>query len=81
MMIRFFMTFIFLTSLNFCGNCHLPFLNDEGFAANAFGGQSGKMIYVTILEPSGSGSLTEALQTNGQRHILFKACGHIPANV
>lgn len=51
----------------------------EGFGANASGGRGGQVIYVTNLNPSGPGSLTEALTTPGKRYILFKVSGIIDA--
>lgn len=53
----------------------------EGFGANASGGRGGKVIYVTNLNISGPGSLSEALQTEGPRYILFKVSGVIPGTL
>ncbi len=51
----------------------------EGFGAETVGGRGGQVIYVTNLDPSGPGSLTEALATPGPRYILFKVSGLINA--
>jgi pectate lyase len=51
----------------------------QGFGASATGGRGGQVIYVTNLNPSGPGSLTEALATPGKRYILFKVSGVIDA--
>lgn len=51
----------------------------EGFGRNATGGRGGTVIYVTNLNPTGPGSLTEALATPGKRYILFKVSGIIDA--
>lgn len=51
----------------------------QGFGSTASGGRDGTVIYVTNLNPSGPGSLTEALSTPGKRYILFKVSGVIDA--
>lgn len=51
----------------------------EGFGAEATGGRGGKVVFVTNLNPSGPGSLSEALSTPGPRYILFKVSGLINA--
>lgn len=51
----------------------------EGFGRTTTGGRGGQVIYVTNLDPSGPGSLTEALATQGPRYILFKVSGIINA--
>lgn len=53
----------------------------EGFGATTVGGRGGQVIYVTNLDASGPGSLTEALATPGSRYILFKVSGLINSNV
>lgn len=52
----------------------------EGFGAETTGGRGGQVIYVTNLDPSGPGSLAEALATPGPRYILFKVSGLINAS-
>lgn len=51
----------------------------EGFGGKTVGGRGGQVIYVTNLDPSGPGSLAEALGTPGPRYILFKVSGIINA--
>lgn len=51
----------------------------EGFGAQTSGGRGGQVIYVTNLNPSGPGSLNEALATQGRKYILFKVSGIIDA--
>ncbi|MCE9539266.1 MAG: T9SS type A sorting domain-containing protein [Bacteroidetes bacterium] len=51
----------------------------EGFGGKTIGGRGGQVIYVTNLDPSGPGSLNEALATPGPRYILFKVSGIINA--
>ncbi len=51
----------------------------EGFGGKTIGGRGGQVIYVTTLDPSGPGSLAEALATPGKRYILFKVSGIINA--
>ncbi|MBK9257933.1 MAG: T9SS type A sorting domain-containing protein [Saprospiraceae bacterium] len=52
-----------------------------GFGSVASGGRGGKVIYVTNLNPSGPGSLQDALNQTGSRYILFKVSGVIPATL
>ena len=49
----------------------------EGFGQNATGGRGGKVIQITNLNDSGSGSLRAALETNGPRTIVFRIGGTI----
>ncbi len=57
----------------------VSFPGAQGFGATASGGRGGQVFYVTNLNPSGPGSLTEALATPGKRYILFKVSGVIDA--
>ena len=57
---------------------YLPaFPGAEGMGAMTTGGRGGKVIYVTTLDPSGPGSLLEALTTPGPRIILFAVSGQV----
>jgi pectate lyase len=49
----------------------------EGFGALATGGRGGRVIKVTTLEPTGAGSLQEALSQNEARIIVFAVSGVI----
>jgi hypothetical protein len=55
----------------------LAFPGALGWAADTVGGRGGKIIRVTTLNPSGPGSLLEALETDGPRIVVFEVGGVI----
>jgi len=61
-----------------CGTLDvLAFPGVEGFGAHVSGGRGGQVIKVTTLDPTGSGSLDEALTTTGARIVVFEVSGVI----
>ena len=55
----------------------VSFPGAQGYGATTPGGRGGKIIRVTTLEPSGPGSLLEAIRTKGPRIIVFEVGGVI----
>ncbi len=51
----------------------------EGFGAKSIGGRGGRVIKVTTLEPTGPGSIEQALSAKGPRIIVFEVSGVIKA--
>jgi len=55
----------------------LAFPGAQGVAAQTPGGRGGKIIRVTTLDPSGPGSLLEAINADGPRIVVFEVGGVI----
>jgi len=55
----------------------IAFPGAQGWAATTLGGRGGKIIRVTTLAPTGPGSLTEALNADGPRIVVFEVGGVI----
>ena len=53
----------------------------EGWGASSKGGRGGRVIKVTNLNSSGSGSLAEACAAAGPRIVVFEASGVIRGNI
>ncbi|MFQ5924112.1 MAG: hypothetical protein ACE5M4_14840, partial [Anaerolineales bacterium] len=53
------------------------FPSAEGFGANSVGGRGGRVIEVTNLNDSGSGSLRAAVEASGPRIVVFRIGGTI----
>lgn len=66
-----------LTSLAAAGWSQPAFPGAEGFGASATGGAGGREIWVTTLDPSGPGSLREAVDAEGPRIVKFQVSGTI----
>jgi len=49
----------------------------EGFGANAVGGRGGRVLEVTNLDDSGSGSLRSCMEASGPRIVVFRVSGTI----
>ena len=61
-----------------CDAFGLPaFPGAVGFGKDTVGGRGGKVLFVTNLNNSGSGSLRDALSASGARYIIFKVSGTI----
>jgi len=59
-------------------NAQLPaFPGAEGFGSTTPGGRGGRVYFVTTLDPTGPGSLSEAVEANDPRIIVFKVGGTI----
>jgi pectate lyase len=76
-------TTLFLSTLILLGlsgstaNAAGAFPGAEGFGSSTEGGRGGKVLYVTTLSDSGTGSLRSALEASGPRLVLFRVAGTI----
>jgi hypothetical protein len=61
-------------------NATVAFPGAVGFGAETAGGRGGRVIKVTNLNPSGPGSLAEAVRTKGPRIVVFEVGGVIDLN-
>lgn len=79
-------SFIFLSSFLFFptpiyAQQALPaFPGAEGFGANSIGGRGGRIIEVTNLNATGTGSFREAIEATGPRIVVFRTGGTIDLN-